>query len=85
MIFGKSKREQEREASAHNDKLIDLCYRMAVRVCRRAEGFDPAESFIDWDLPSNEEFRAMVRKARGESYRQRAVLALYADPDKGNT
>lgn len=58
----------------HNNKLIDLCFDEAVKVCRRAEGFESG-GFIDWDLPTHAQFRTRVRQAREHAYRKEAKRA----------
>ena len=63
---GKELPDQE----AHNNKLMDLCYRRAVRICMRAEfGHD---GMCDWSLPSEAEFRRQIREKRAEHYRAEA-------------
>ena len=67
------------EQQAHNDKLIDLCYHVAVKVCANAEGLG---GIIDWDLPSDAQFRQIVRKARANAYRATAPQPRVPDDQK---
>lgn len=69
--------KRKAKATEHNDKLIDIAYAEAVKVCAIAEGF--AHGDHDWSLPSREEFRRIVRAARTEHYRK----ANTGGPDDG--
>lgn len=60
--------ERLKKAQEHNDRLIDLCYAEAIKVCEEAEFGDARPH--DWELPSREEFRRRVRAARQNLYRE---------------